>query len=373
VLSFSINNISLLQNALAALQPLVPKKPTRDVLKCIKVIAKTGSRGASDSIVLLATDLETFGVKIVDDDVIVNKEGECVVPAQTFLNYIKSLEGRVSITLTQNEKLKLDSDGTEFEVGLQDVDEYPEFPEIPKDDNIIDVSLADMINALNCVVFAVAEKGSPRWGSLSAVCVEINGKVMSLIGTDQARASVVDIDVSSKLKDKQYLVSAKALALLPKLFNESFKLSTADKNTLIFANEDSRFFLRLMHGNYPPVRNFIPKKYPNKLKIDPSIFLKQAKKAALAADEHSSIKISLTKNKLTLSTKTRQQRKVAKIKQEIDYKGPDFDFSLNCKFLLDVLRVFSNQDIEIEFNQNNQPILFSQDNFKHVCVPLETR
>jgi DNA polymerase-3 subunit beta len=368
-----IVNSSLLREALLSINPVIPKKPSRDVLKCVKVIAKSGRGGEPDTIKLMATDMEIFVVLNITSDVLVSNEGKFLVPCQTFLDYVKSIDGaNLNIDLTDDETIKLSEAGSEFEVGTQD-DEFPAFPVLPSEDSAIEISLEDMSKALNKVVFAVAEKGSPRWGSLSAVCIEINEKNLTLIGTDQHRASLVDIEIDSELKDRQFLVSAKHLALLPKVLNSAISLYI-EQNNLIFKSDDNYFFVRLMHGNYPAVRNFVPSKYPNSLDIEPQAFSKQVRKAALAADEHSSIKLVLENNEIKLYTKTRRQRKEAKIIYNTTYSGDKFAFSLNCKFLIDLLKVTNNQEtLKVEFNQNNRPILFSQGKFRHVCVPLETR
>jgi len=102
--------------------------------------------------------------------------------------------------------------------------------------------------------------------------------------------------------------------------------------------------------------------------------MKQVKKASLATDQNGTIKFALSENLMHLSTKTRQQRRVANIKIEVPYKGPETKFAVNCKFLLDVLKAVDQQeDIEISFDKSNQPIHFKQNQYDHVVMPQEIR
>ena len=85
--SFTVDT-KIFQNALASVYPIVPNKPSRDVLKGVKIIAKTGT---PDTLELLVTDLETYAKTAIKTDVIVQKPGEFVAPAQVLFEYVKSL------------------------------------------------------------------------------------------------------------------------------------------------------------------------------------------------------------------------------------------------------------------------------------------
>ena len=369
--SFKANGSQILE-AISSIYPLVPNKPSRDILKCFKITAK---QTGGDSLTIRATDLETFATVKLSTGVIVFTEGEMVVPAATLFEYAKAFDGGdVDFLVTPEEALKMTETTSEFEVGLQDLDEYPEFPDMPATMTWSTVSVPALAKALNQVIFAVAEKGSPRWGTLNAVCMETNNTVMTLIGTDQHRASMVDIEVSDTLEEETYLIPSKTLALVPKIFTEDeVEVSFDVSNNMVFRDETTSIMVRLMHGNFPPVKTFIPT-HPNKLELNGPDFLKQVRKSALATDKHSTLRVELSTDKIKLLTKTRQQRKHAKVEYPVEYTGDNFQFAVNCKYIIDMLKASTNGEaVEMHFNQNNQPILFTQSNFKHLVVPQEVR
>ena len=368
--SFQVGSTPLLE-AVSAIYPLVPNKPSRDILKCFRVTAK---QGIEDKITIRCTDLETFAEVTITSTVIVPNEGEFVVPAATLLEYVKALEGGdVNCLVTPEETLKITENLTEFTLGLQDIDEYPDFPETPDNASWFGLELPALSKALKQVVFAVAEKGSPRWGTLNAVCMETGPDGVILIGTDQHRASIVNLNISETLDENSYLIPSKTLALVPKIFGEDeVQVSCDVANNIIFKDSSKQVMVRLMHGSFPPVKNFVPN-HPKKLELAASDFLRQVKKSSLATDKHSTLKIELTHDKIKLLTKARQQRKVAKIECPVTYDGDEFLFAVNCKYMIDILKASDNEAVEMYFNQNNQPILFVQDNFKHLIVPQEVR
>jgi DNA polymerase-3 subunit beta len=309
----------------------------------------------------------------------VQTPGEFTVPAQTLLDYIKVFDGDSTLTLlvTPEEVLRIsDENDTEFQVGVEDMDEYPDFPEAPDNPNWVTILLPALTRALSQVIFAVADKGSPRWGTLNAVCLETGDRKITLIGTDQHRASVVDFDVEETLEEASYLVPSKTLSLVPKIFKgDELQISFEDPHSLTFNDGITQILIRLMHGNYPPVKNFMPTSttHPNSLELDASSFLKEVKKSSLATDKHSTLKVELSSDKVTLKTRTREQRKSAKVEHRLDYTGDDFEFAINCKYLLDMLKASSGDIVVMRFNQNTQPILFTQNNFRHFLVPQEVR
>jgi len=370
--SFTVNTRLLLE-ALEALYPVIPKKTHREVLYCFHIKAMAGDQ---DIVRLTVSDLDIYATCDISEEVLIQESGEFVVPAQTFKDYIKSLDDdTVSIMfMEEDEQIKVIAESTELDVGTQEIDEFPAFPELPDfDDNgWVGLSLADLREALGLVLFSAAEKGHPKFGALSAICIETQEGSLLFTSTDQLRASLAQFDSSVTL-DRKILVHPKGLGVLIKLFNDNLKIYLGDDKLLIFASDTTKLVLRVMHGKFPPIKEFIPT-YENKICITPCELAKQVKKASLATDQNGTIRFTLSENSMHLSTKTRQQRKVANIKIDIPYKGPDSKFAVNCKFLLDVLKVVDQQeDIEISFNKSNEAIRFRQNQYNHIVMPQEIR
>jgi DNA polymerase III beta subunit len=365
--SFTVNSAEFL-NAINSIYPIVPNKPPRDILKCFRIKA---SQGANDCLEIFATDLETFATAKLEDSVMVQAAGDFVVPAAALLDYARSLDGgNATFLVTEQESLEISEGEAKFSVGLQDLDEYPDFPDRPEDINWVTVPLPEFSKALNQVIFAVADKGSPRWGTLNAVCLETGSQEISLIGTDQVRASITNIRIPELDRESQYLVPSKTLGLIPKMFqSEEIQLSLESNNNLIFRDDTTEVLIRLLQGAYPPVKDFI-QNHPRQVAIEAGDFLKEVKKSALATDNNSPLKLELTANKIKLSAKTRKQRRTVRVEFPLEYDGEDFKTALNCKFLIDMLKAASNAEpLEMHFNQSNNPLQFTQDGFLHLIVP----
>lgn len=368
--SFSANRNCLL-DGLSAIMGIVPHKPQRDILKCLKIKVEFGSDGSNDSLKLFATDLESYIVYNVEQNILIQNEGEFVVPAQIFYDYLKNLEDdTVNVLVSSEETLQINETGVELEVGLQDLQEFPEFPEIPNTQlTWVDLDQLSLKNALSRVLFAVAEKGHPRWGALSAVLLSLEKEKIILIGTDQHRASLVEFEVAGQKLEAQYLIAGTAMETAAKIFNGAIQIAPNAPNNVIVKNNNCVLFLRLVNGDFPSVQKFIPK-HPHKLEFSAQDLMKQVKKAALAVDQNNTIRFEIKNDMLCLSTKTREQRKATKIEKAINYKGDGIQFLINCEYLQDLLKVaHDDEPLVLHFNQNHQPLLFTQTNFQHLLVP----
>jgi DNA polymerase III beta subunit len=372
--SFTVKT-SRLRDALTPLSQILPKKTHRDALKCIRITANSGD---VHSLQLMATDLEVFAISTINDeeDIIVNNSGEFIVPALTILEYLKAIEDEtITISYIEDDDLvKVFAGQTEFEVGTQELDEFPKFPSFPTDDDVgwIELPIESLNTVLSKVLFSVADKGHPRFGALNAVCIESSKDKLSFMSTDQVRASIAHFDISLPT-EKQVLVDPKGLDIIPKLFSDNPKMHMASDDATIFCSDNTKLFIRNINGKFPSVANFIPTpgSYPNHFAVTPQELLKEVRKAALAADQNKTLKILLGKNKMQLSTKTRRERRFAKIDVVIPYSGPETKFSINCKLLIDLLKAAdTHEDIEIWFNGSTDAIHFKQDHYDHIVVPL---
>lgn len=321
--------------------------------------------------------METFASYCLKTNIIVQKSGEFVVPAVIFTDYIKSLESdTIEIHQVSEEILKIKEAGTEMEVGLQDLLEFPEFPTIPTDKKEwVKLPINAVKHALSLVIFAVADKGHPKWGALGGVCLQFEKDKINFVGTDLHRASISELPVPGQKVEGVYLISATAMEMASKFLNADFEVLPNPPNNLILKNADCNLFIRLIGGDFPAVKNLVTtNNHPQNLEFDVSDFGKQVRKAALAVDKHNTIRVEIKDEKVNLVAKTKDQRKNIKVERAIAYKGNGIHFAVNCQYLLDLLKVADNAEpLVMRFNRNNQPLLFTQPNFKHLLVPQEIR
>jgi len=376
-----IVNTKALRDALQPLQGIIPKKTHREALKCVHVTATTDP---SHRVELRVTDLEVFALFVVegsDDEgeerVVVNATGDFLIPAQTFGDYLKAIDDdTIELVFSkEDEILRIKANSTVFELGAIEQEEFPVFPTMPSFESRGWAELAtdSLTKVLDRVLFAAADRGHPKFGALNAVCIEVAKDQLTFMSTDQVRASIATFKTQVDVT-KQLLVDPKGLAVIPKIFTEDLRAYLGSDESVVFASGSASLFVRLIHGKYPPVKNFIPQHYSNGFSITAQEWLKQVKKVSLATDQNNELRIHLDKNHMKLLTKTREQRKHASVDVDVVYPGPAIKFALNCTALMQLLKAADNEEeLEVSFGQSHDPIYFKQTEFDHVVVPREVR
>ena len=223
--------------------------------------------------------------------------------------------------------------------------------------------------AFKRVSFAVAKEGDPKF-TFTAICVRVSSTDIYLMGSNSHRASIGKIDIKAPgLVTTQVLVTPSSLAQINRMFENTFKLYFG-KNAVVAKDAENILFMRVVSGNFPDIKKYIPS-YQNSLVVDVDDFLSQVQKAALAVNKSSTLRLSLSKNLLRLTSESRRPRKSAKIDWAIQYSGKEIEFALNCAYLRDVLKAADSSGITIHFGEDNEPLLFTQPNFQYMMVPQE--
>lgn len=370
-MKFSIGK-DVFNETLLRVMPLVPNKHTRDIVKSLKLTCKQIVKDglSQDYLLVQATDLDIFLTIKITATVLTVKEGAFVVPARILSEYCKTIkEDTFTFETTENNIVKLTAGKTSFEVTANDVDEFPKFPNLPEvtEADWLSIPLNGFDCVLNKVNFAVADEGDPKY-AFTAVCLLLEPEELTLMGSDSHRISIGSVLVKTQ-QNKKILVSPKSLVQISKTFQDDFKIYIGENN-LIAKTANEFIVARLLTGNYPDVKKIIPK-HPNILDVDVSDLLSEVRKAALAVNDQKVLKVELSKDKLLLSTKTREQRKAATIECEIKYEGPEIKFALNCDHLMDLLKAADKDSLQLQFNTPRNPVMFVQPGFKHIISLLE--
>lgn len=375
MISLSINTKKI-TDAMHAIVAVIPSKPERDVLGCVKILAKNDS--GTHVLELHATDLTQFFSIKISEELVVNCEGEIVVPGQLLFDFLKTVEQEtITLKLVENinclveENNDLGEQIAQFKIETKDLEEFPVWHH--DYDTLCATLNADQVkHALSKILFAVAEKGHPRLGAINCVYLTIKDNNFIFGSTDKARASLVSIDpenIESSFDNSIYLLPAKPLENIGKIFEEDidFYVST---NTVCFCNEYSSLSLKIEDDNYPPILTIFDKtrtKNIHSIAIDPKTFLKDAKKAALAVEKGHSLKLVLSAHGFTF--RTNLGRKYANIKHALNYQGSEVEFSLDPKCLAEVLKSANDdQEMLLNFSRSDQAILFNQENYDHVLM-----
>ena len=370
-MKFRIERNALL-DALLLVQSVVEKKNTVQILSNILCTAK------DQTLSLAATDLEV-GVRVTLPAQ-VETEGRTTLSAKHFSEIVRELPSQpLSLTKKENEWVEIVSGKSKFNVVSLPADEYPTLPGFEEKEYFQARAdfLSDMINKTQ---FAVSTDAT-RY-HLNGVYVEnLGNNLIRMTATDGHRLSFVDHEIflaTPEIK-RGMIVPKKGLVELKKLMDRGEKtIGLAFDRGYFFAKTGTGpnsiyLFVRLIEGEYPDVKQVIPKAADRIVKINREDLIAALRRVSLLAHEKSKgVKLAFQPGLLTISSSNPDMGE-AREELEVEYAGEAAEIGFNAKYLLDCLPEIQSGALEFRFKDRLSPGILQgaqQRNHSYIIMPM---
>jgi DNA polymerase III subunit beta len=352
----TIERATLLKS-LSHVQSVVERRNTIPILSNVLIEAS-----AEGSLKLMATDLD---LQIVDSvEAQVETAGATTVPAHTLFDIVRKLPEGSQVSLSAAEgKMLVVAGRARFNLATLPRDDFPviaegELPtkfELPAETlkQIIDktrfaISTEETRYYLNGIFFHVSDEATPV---LKAAATD---------GHRLARVTVARPDGAAGMPD--VIIPRKCVAELRKLLDEidgtvGVSLSASkvrfDLGTAILTS-------KLIDGTFPDYSRVIPTGNDKLLKLDPKSFMQGVDRVATIASEKTrAVKMSLEKDKITLSV-TSPENGTAAEEVSGDYGADSFDIGFNARYLMDILGQIEGDSVEVHLADAAAPTLIRE-------------
>ncbi|WP_078557252.1 DNA polymerase III subunit beta [Bacillus alkalicellulosilyticus] len=325
---------------------------------------------------------ETVVTKIVVDgeNVKVMEEGNTVFPRQ-IAEIVKKSGSSVAFSL-ENFTNTITSGKSEFKLNSFDPKEYPRFPDIELRQPNLVVTGEQFKDMVRKTVFA-ASKSDTR-PVLTGVLMEIQEDCIELVCTDSHRLAMVTQKAVSPVP-MQLIVSADSLANASKVFDmdkdvELFTIS--ESQHVLLRNGETIFLSRLLDGNFPQIKQAIPKKFANVVKINRNDLLNGFELirgiANIADNETKGVAKLHVNGVASLSSYEAQtgKGKVDIVYDEVIGDEPEFTISCSIAYVIDSLKSLDSGTVDICYNDPLQPIIIApseESDFKEVQLLAAVR
>ncbi|NJN76230.1 MAG: DNA polymerase III subunit beta [Synechococcaceae cyanobacterium RL_1_2] len=357
------SNLSLISRA-------VPTRPTHPILGNILVVADQ----AAQTITLTAFDL-TLGMRTTFSAQVM-AEGQVTLPARLFTDIVARLpQGDITFVQEVNPEgegveivATLIAKSSKFQVRGLGAEEFPELPAIT-DGQEVSLPINALNDGLKGVLFAASNDETKQ--ILTGVNVSHRQDELTFASTDGHRLAVVSTSPAMEeqdvpppgIADFEVTIPARALRELEKMIaianNETVGLEL-DENQVAFVIDDQRLTSRKLDGKYPNYQALIPVDFSHKVIVERKRLLSSLELIAVLANQRDNIvKFSLDQAQglLTLSAEDREVGN-AKESIEADISGESMEIAFNIKYLLDALKALPANEITIDLNNSNKPVIF---------------
>ena len=359
-----------LQKAINVLQKVSQNKTSSNLPGAIYMTTKNGQ------VELQGNDFE-LGIRLtIDGDI--KEPGTLVVGSRYFQELIRKLPGD-TIELYKPEdgnSLTITSGSSEFNLVTLHPDDFSLVEQIHDQDhvNIDSFAMKELIDLTNYA--AATDEDRPVF---TGALLEIKENEVTMVATDTHRLAVKKITIDEPATTPmRAIIPTKTLAEVSRLLptdNPAMINIIWNRTQIVFNFESIYIISRLIEGTYPEYEKVIPSQFDSSAVIDRREFAGAVDRVSLLAKDisYNVIRYDWAESNVTLST---QNTEIGMAKEDVavEFKGTPFTISFNGRYISDILRHSTGDNIHLFLKQNG-PVVIRQDNnpnYTYVVTPVRT-
>ena len=359
-----------LQKAINVLQKVSQNKTSSNLPGAIYMTTKNGQ------VELQGNDFE-LGIRLtIDGDI--KEPGTLVVGSRYFQELIRKLPGD-TIELYKPEdgnSLTITSGSSEFNLVTLHPDDFSLVEQIHDQDhvNIDSFAMKELIDLTNYA--AATDEDRPVF---TGALLEIKENEVTMVATDTHRMAVKKITIDEPATiPMRAIIPTKTLAEVSRLLptdNPAMINIIWNRTQIVFNFESIYIISRFIEGTYPEYEKVIPSQFDSSAVIDRREFAGAVDRVSLLAKDisYNVIRYDWAESNVTLST---QNTEIGMAKEDVavEFKGTPFTISFNGRYISDILRHSTGDNIHLFLKQNG-PVVIRQDNnpnYTYVVTPVRT-
>lgn len=327
--------------------------PTRSTIQVIENILLEYSE---NELIFTATNLEMdIRVKIPYTG---DGSGKILLPPK-IVDIVRYLPGpEVILTINpDNFRIDIQSGHSNYHLFGADPEEYPLIQPEDSGDLILTIDQSALRQILKSVIFAAsADESRPAF---NGVLFHFAEKQITLNASDTYRLVVKEIkDENWSFEEQRFLIPAKSLRELMKIMDDdgSIHISSRQKQ-VVFSFGNVCFATRVLEEKYPDVRGVIPKSYKSKMVVDRKLLEETVGRASLLVEGiNQAAFFSIEDDGLEVKVSSQVGRMEEAIQGSCE--GEIVAVYVNSRFVMDVLKVLDQKDVQIDFHGKNGPLIF---------------
>ncbi len=324
-----------------------------------------------DTLLVVATDLN---VSLSANLKSKNKgEGGITLGAKALHDIIANLPGdEIELKRCDNNWAEIKAGKVKYRlVGMPDRDfpKVPDFSEVEMNE----VDATTVRGMIDRTLFSVSNDET-RF-HLNGVLFESDGETTRMVSTDGHRLTKIDRGLAGAPKLTAGVIIPKKglLEIKRTLDGISGNCSLAIKTPYLFLHgNDIHLAVKLIESQFPSYEAVIPKNIERSIQVDRLRLLDALKRAGLMTAETRSVKVSVGKDMLLISS---DNPDIGEVKEEVDavVTGEEVVVGFNPKYVVDILSQISTDTIVIELGGELDPLVIrpSDDNdYLGVVMPM---
>ena len=323
--------------------------------------------------------IQTVVTSTNEDDFRVEKEGSIIVSGKYILDIVRKLPDKyINIEVFDELKILVYTENSEFSLNGISEDEYPN---INLDESKKKVTINNKVfkNIVNQTAFASSnEETKPV---LTGINFNIVGDVLECNSTDSYRLAnkVVKLEKSSE-ENFNIVIPSHNILEFTRILDDDEEGNVEmhiSNNKVLFIYKNLKFQSRLINGTYPNTSNLMPKEdfliVYTKLN---DLYNVIDRASILTSDKDKNI-VTLETNGNVLTLKSSSQE-IGRVEEKMNItknNEEEIRISFSAKYMMEALKSFSTETVEIHFVGEIKPILVKSsedETLTQLVLPIRT-
>lgn len=334
----------------------------------------------NEGLYLTATDnditIESF---IKKEDILNIKEpGVLIIYGRYIFDIVRKLpDENIEIEERDGNKAIISTENSNYSLNCFNLNDFPHI-EFDKKDKPLFINTLDFKNIINETIFACSTQESRPL--LTGINIKIIGNLLECTATDSYRLAKRTYTLSEIYEDNVNIV------IPSRNINEFIKLLTDDEenleihifnNKVIFIYKNITYQSSLLNGTYPNTDNSIPEEFEIEYLVNLNNIYDSIDRASLLSQskEKNIVDFVSKENKITIISTNQEIGKVEEKFIALKNKGNDIKISFNAKYMLEALKTFNDEEVNILFNGEVKPIILKSEKNKNLIqliLPIKT-
>lgn len=367
-MQFSMNAQDLLEG-LSTVTRALAARPAKQVLEGVLMDA------GEDRIVLTCSDGSLSIQSIISCDV--KENGRAVLPGKLFTELARKLPGgEVNVKVGDNHAASIRCMSSKSNLSGMNPMEYPEMAEV-SEGTLVKIPQNKLKEMISRVVFAIATDESRQ--ILTGCLLEVTREEARLVALDGFRLAMQTLKQPFELPEGTDVIKA----VIPgRVLNEMSKILADeetvcdllfDKNRMQATFGNTVLNTVLLAGEYIDYRKILPPAFKSRAKADRVSVQNAIDRASLMAREgkNNLIRLSFSEGNLAITSNA----ELGDVLEEMDaqLEGDPIEIAFNAKYITDVIRNISDDELCMQFNSNVSPCVVTPadgDSFLYLILPV---
>ena len=328
---------------------------------------------ASDNDITIQTSIDCAD----NDDFVIDKEGSIIIQGKYILDIVRKLPDKfINVEVIDELKILIYTENSEFNLnGISD-SEYPNIS-LEEGKKKINIAASTLKNIVNQTAFAASNEESKP--VLTGINFNILGDIMECNSTDSYRLARKIVKLEKSIDEKYNIIIPSHNII------EFSKIITDDdiveihifSNKVLFKNGNLKFESRLINGTYPNTSNLLPDDSFLVMNVRLTDFYDVIDRVSILTSDKEKNIVTLETNGNTLILKS-SSAEIGRVEEKMQINKnnkEDIKISFSAKYMMEALKSFSTENVDIHFVGEIKPILIKSqedDTLTQLVLPIRT-